>query len=130
MLVGLRGVFHVKANANEVPRPEKEGFEIGFEMPASDNIRLKWACQLGLMDLARTLGTNHPGIVVFGEPRQQEAAETSVAGLLAEAGRIARGGGRILIATSEDISKVRSVIDGMDCELIVFDRRIIDRVTA
>ncbi len=109
-------------------RPEKEGFEIGFEMSASDNIRLKWAYQLGLLDVARTLATNHPRLVIFDEPRQQEAAETSVAGLLAEAGRIAEGGGQILIATSEDLSKVRGFVDGMECQLVVFAHRIIDRL--
>ena len=31
-------------------RPQKEGYEIGFETSASDAIRLKWAYQLGLLD--------------------------------------------------------------------------------
>jgi hypothetical protein len=32
-------------------RPQKEGFEIGFELSASDAIRLKWAYHLALMEL-------------------------------------------------------------------------------
>ncbi len=51
-------------------RPQKEGFEIGFELSASDAIRLKWAYHLALMELSRTDSTNHPGFVVFDEPRQ------------------------------------------------------------
>jgi hypothetical protein len=35
-------------------RPQKEGFEIGFELSASDAIRLKWAYHLALMELSRT----------------------------------------------------------------------------
>lgn len=110
-------------------RPEKEGFEIGFELSASDSIRLKWAYQLGLLDVSHKKSTNHPGLVVFDEPRQQEAAETSVAGLLAEASRISGDGAQVLIATSEDLSKVRGFLEGVDCQLLVFDSKMIAPVT-
>ncbi len=63
-------------------RPQKEGFEIGFELSASDAIRLKWAYHLALMELARTDKTNHPGFIVFDEPRQQAAREISFQRLL------------------------------------------------
>jgi hypothetical protein len=109
-------------------RPEKEGFEIGFELSASDSIRLKWAYQLGLLDLSRARTTNHPGLVIFDEPRQQEAAETSVAGLIAEAARIAKSGAQILIATSEDLTRVKNFVADVDHQLLVFDKRLIDRV--
>lgn len=106
-------------------RPEKEGFEIGFELSASDSIRLKWAYQLGLLNVSHHSVTNHPGLVVFDEPRQQEAAETSVAGLLAEASRLAADQAQILIATSEDLAKVRGFLRDVDCQLIVFDGKMI-----
>ena len=106
-------------------RPEKEGFEIGFELSASDSVRLKWAYQLGLLDVAQATATNHPGLVVFDEPRQQEAAEASVAGLLAEASRIADNQSQILIATSEDLAKVRGFVSGIDCQLLVFEGKMI-----
>ncbi|WP_058634564.1 AAA family ATPase [Aureimonas ureilytica] len=106
-------------------RPEKEGFEIGFELSASDSVRLKWAYQLGLLDVSQGIKTNHPGLVVFDEPRQQEAAEASVAGLLAEASRIASGRSQILIATSEDLSKVEGFLQGIDCQLLVFNGKMI-----
>jgi hypothetical protein len=109
-------------------RPEKEGFEIGFELSASDSIRLKWAYQLGLLDVARSRLTNHPGLVVFDEPRQQEAAEMSVAGLLSEAARIAASGVQILIATSEDLSTVKNFVANVDRQLIVFEHRMIERI--
>ena len=48
-------------------RPQKEGFEIGFETSASDAIRLKWAYQLGLLELNSTIATNHPGVVLFND---------------------------------------------------------------
>ncbi|WP_062236980.1 hypothetical protein [Aureimonas sp. N4] len=106
-------------------RPEKEGFEIGFELSASDSVRLKWAYQLGLLDVSHGSETNHPGLVVFDEPRQQEAAEASVAGLLLEASRIASGRSQILIATSEDLSKVKGFLKGIECQLLVFEGKMI-----
>lgn len=114
--------------SDDTYRPEKEGFEIGFELSASDSIRLKWAYQLGLLDVSRTRSTNHPGLVVFDEPRQQEAAVTSVAGLLVEAARIAKSGAQIIIATSEDLVTVKSFLTNVDRQLLVFERRLIDRI--
>lgn len=39
-------------------RPQKEGFEIGFELSASDAIRLKWAYHLALLWLSWTDATS------------------------------------------------------------------------
>jgi hypothetical protein len=111
-------------------RPEKEGFEIGFELSASDSIRLKWAYQLGLLEVSRHVDTNHPGLVVFDEPRQQEASEVSVANLLAEAARIAGTGAQIVIATSEQLATVRTFLTALPNNLIVFEGPMIHRVEA
>jgi hypothetical protein len=118
-------LFKDPAISQDSYRLKKEGFEIGFEISASDSIGLKWAYQLGLLDVSHRSVTSHPGRVVFDEPRQQEAAETSVVGLIAETSRIAADGAQILIATSEDLAKVRSFIAGVDCQLIVFDGKMI-----
>lgn len=115
--------------SDDTYRPEKEGFEIGFEISASDSVRLKWAYQLGLLDITRKGATNHPGLVVFDEPRQQEAAEASVAGLLGEAARIAKAGAQVVIATSENIETVRSFVANVERQLVVFEGRVITRIT-
>lgn len=109
-------------------RPEKEGFEIGFELSASDTIRLKWAYQLGLLDVAMSSDTNHPHILVMDEPRQQEAAELSVAGLFSEAARVASKGAQVLIATSERLESVEAALHNKQCQLIKFDGRLIRRL--
>lgn len=109
-------------------RPEKEGFEIGFELSASDTIRLKWAYQLGLLDVAMSSDTNHPQILVMDEPRQQEAAELSVAGLFSEAERVAGKGAQILIATSERLESVEAALHNKQCQLIKFAGRLIRRM--
>ncbi|KAB1086269.1 hypothetical protein F4V91_07360 [Neorhizobium galegae] len=38
--------------------------ELGFEMSASDAIRMKWSYYLALLDVAQKFTTNHPGFVV------------------------------------------------------------------
>lgn len=110
-------------------RPEKEGFEIGFELSASDSIRLKWAYQLGLLDVATSAGTNHPRLLFMDEPRQQEAAEVSVAGLFSEAAKVAQQGAQIMIATSERLASVEEALLGKVCQLIKFDGRLIRRLS-
>lgn len=106
-------------------RPEKEGFEIGFELSASDGVRLKWAYQMGLLDVSLKAATNHPGLVVLDEPRQQEAAEISIGGLLKEAARLGAAGAQVIIATSERLQTVRELSAGLQCDLIAFGGRII-----
>ena len=110
-------------------RPEKEGFEIGFELSASDSVRLKWAYQVGLLDVAMNTKTNHPSLLVMDEPRQQEAAEVSVAGLFAEAARVASLGSQVLIATSERLASVEDFLKGLPShQLIKFEGRLIKRI--
>jgi hypothetical protein len=74
-------------------RPQREGFEIGFEMSASDTIRLKWAYQLALLEVARAAETNHAGLVIFDEPQQQKTAKISFKKLLDRAA-LARASGQ------------------------------------
>jgi hypothetical protein len=79
--------------SHESYRPQREGFEIGFEMSASDTIRLKWAYQLALLEVARAAETNHAGLVIFDEPQQQKTAKISFKKLLDRAA-LARASGQ------------------------------------
>lgn len=94
-------------------RLEKEGFEIGFQTSASDAIRLKWAYQLALLELARTRATNHLGLLIFDEPRQQEAAKGSFDALLRRAAASVNFGQQVLFATSEDRAELSSALAGL-----------------
>ncbi len=111
-------------------RVEKEGFEIGFQTSASDSIRLKWAYQLALLEVARTRATNHAGLVIFDEPRQQEAAKSSFKQLLARASHSLEYDQQVLFATSEDISELRADIEGIACSFITIDGWTLKRVEA
>jgi hypothetical protein len=109
-------------------RPQKEGFEIGFELSASDAIRLKWAYQLGLLELARTERTNHPGFVVFDEPRQQETAKVSFKSLLERASKAKAAGQQVIFATSEDRDELERFLSTVDCQFLAFQGPIVRRL--
>jgi hypothetical protein len=109
-------------------RPQKEGFEIGFELSASDAIRLKWAYHLALMELARTNQTNHPGFVVFDEPRQQAAREISFQRLLERASTAKAAGQQVIFATSEDRERLEGFVKAIDCHYQAFDGHIVRRL--
>lgn len=101
-------------------RPEKEGFEIGFETSASDAIRLKWAYQLGLLELANDKSTNHPGMLIFDEPRQQSSSRPSFQNLLNRAARAKKRNQQVIFSTSEDLETLKSITSAIDCEEVIF----------
>lgn len=109
-------------------RPEKEGFEIGFETSASDAIRLKWAYQLGLLELASDKSTNHPGILIFDEPRQQSSSRPSFQNLLKRASVAKKRNQQVIFSTSEDLETLRSITSSIDCEEVIFPGYILQKL--
>ena len=104
--------------AEDAYRPIREGFEIGFELSASDAIRLKWAYQLALLESTNDLEeAHHPGLLIFDEPRQQETAPVSFHSLVARASRIPKNL-QILFTTSEDKATLRRAIAELDLHFI------------
>jgi hypothetical protein len=101
-------------------RPQKEGFEIGFETSASDAIRLKWAYQLGLLELDVIETTNHPGMLVFDEPRQQSSAKVSFESLLRRAAKVKLNNQQVIFSTSEDLQNLQRITSGLDCDEYIF----------
>lgn len=101
-------------------RPQKEGFEIGFETSASDAIRLKWAYQLGLLELDALEDTNHPGVLLFDEPRQQSSAKVSFESLLRRAAAVKQNSQQVIFSTSEDLQNLQRITAGLDCDERIF----------
>ena len=99
-------------------RPIREGFEIGFELSASDAIRLKWAYQLAMLEATNGREhSHHPGLLIFDEPRQQETARLSFHSLIARASRVPKNL-QIIFTTSEHKPTLRAAIEGLDLNLI------------
>jgi hypothetical protein len=94
-------------------RPSRNGADVGFGISASDGIRLIWAYLLGLLEVARHTDTNHPGFVIFDEPRQQSADPISLDAFLARASVAKEHGQQVLLATSEETNLLDPALEGL-----------------
>lgn len=95
--------------------------ELGFEVSASDAIRLKWAFYLALLSISRSGKTNHLGTVVFDEPGQQEIESTSLFSMLAWATERLGANQQLIIATSEPIEEVHRNLENRSYNVITFN---------
>lgn len=116
--------------SEESYRPQREGFEIGFEMSASDTIRLKWAYQLALLEVGRSSETHHAGLVIFDEPQQQKTAKISFRKLLERAALARTASQQVIFATSEDRSELEGFLSDIECHYIPFGTHIVKRIAA
>jgi hypothetical protein len=105
--------------------------ELTFQMSASDQIRLKWAYLLSLFEVSLEAKTNHPGILVFDEPRQQEADKVSFAALIRNARAAAATGKRqIIFATSEEPEAIADLTAGLDVRFLNIDGFLLKPLSA
>lgn len=109
-------------------RPQKEGYEIGFETSASDAIRLKWAYQLGLLELEGQGPTNHPGMLLLDEPRQQSSSRVSFGMLLERAAERQRADKQIIVSTSEDLETLSDILSRISCNRTIIKGYVIKRL--
>ena len=108
--------------SHDTYQPAHEGYDPSFESSASDVIRIIWAYLLSLRHVSEDLDLNHPGLVIFDEPRQQMASEISFRELLR---RAATGPGQIVFATSETEQRLASMLKGLHHRTINFDGKIL-----
>lgn len=131
-------------------RPEHEGFDIqtdvsgtsqvgsspdSFAAPtqlqnsisASDLIRTIWAYLAGMLELGRFGETNHPGCIVFDEPRQQSTRDVSFVELLRRASESERHGQQVIFFTSEGLERLRGHLSGIVHRLEAVPGRIIKK---
>lgn len=108
-------------------RPEIEGFELQTTISASDLIRTIWAYQSGMLEVARGAPTNHPGMLVFDEPRQQSTRDVSFVALLRRASQSSAFGQQVIFFTSEDKIRLKEHLLDLDHSLLEIDGRVIKR---
>lgn len=99
-------------------RPTHEGFDLGFDLSASDMIRVIWAYLFGILDAGREEQGNHLGLLIFDEPRQQETARASYQALLANASTSGLSGAQIIFATSEPSQSLQTMLGNREFNLI------------
>jgi chromosome segregation ATPase len=98
--------------------------ELGFEVSASDAIRLKWAYYLTLLSMSHAYNTNHPGLLILDEPGQQEIESESFVAFLRWAAANIRNE-QLILATSEKRTLIEDAIREYDCNLISFGELIL-----
>ncbi|MFF9028154.1 hypothetical protein [Streptomyces iakyrus] len=103
-------------------RPNHEGFDLGFDLSASDMIRVIWAYLFSFMEVSREFQTNHPQLLIFDEPRQQEAARFSFQQLLRRAADNGAAGSQVIFATSEEEDDLRSMLVGLPHQMTSIPR--------
>jgi hypothetical protein len=106
-------------------RPTHEGFDLPSNISASDFIRVIWAYLNGLLELSRYFATNHPGLLIFDEPKQQSAKKISFTELLKRASESGAFGQQVIFATSEDRQNLEDMLKNIAHEYIPFEGRII-----
>ncbi|WP_157429667.1 hypothetical protein [Actinomadura oligospora] len=104
--------------STETYRPTHEGFDLGFDISASDMVRVIWAYLLGILETATAFDSNHPRFLMFDEPRQQETKEISFAALLERAARNGTSGAQIIFATSWPEKPLREMLADLPHRLI------------
>lgn len=102
----------------ETYRPGHEGYELGFDLSASDMIRVIWSYLFSVLRVSEEQGGNHLGLLIFDEPKQQETAHESYRQLLHEAAEQGQLGSQIVIATSEERNSLMSMLKGTQYNLI------------
>ena len=98
--------------------PAIENYDLGFDTSASDSIRIIWGYLISMMELSREFDTNHPGLLIFDEPRQQDADHVSFSSLLRRAAMTKKNNQQIILATSEKTDSLKVATQGLDFTLI------------
>jgi hypothetical protein len=108
-------------------RPEHDGFQLQTSISASDLIRTIWAYLSGMLEVSRTTQTNHPGFLLFDEPRQQSTRELSFGQLLKRASEANAAKQQIVFFTSEKMAQLQEQLKGLPHHLKEFSGRILQK---
>jgi hypothetical protein len=108
-------------------RPTKSGFDLG-EMSASDTIRCVWAYLIALLECDRVAETNHPGLLILDEPRQQSAGRASFAALIRRASTARAAGQQVIFATSEESTELLDAMRETGAAVIELPSKSLQRI--
>ena len=110
-------------------RPTREGFDVVYDVSASDNIRTICAYLIGLLEVARNFSTNHPGLLILDEPRQQNMVWSHFTEVLKRAAEASKFGQQIIVATSDSVEGVNEIQRQTGCQCISMTGKILKRLS-
>jgi hypothetical protein len=108
--------------------PARDGFNLGFDVSGSDNVRVIWSYLLSLLEVSRTELTNHLGVVVFDEPQQQKPSQKDFGAFLRRASNAGTSGQQVLIASSEETGILRDLLLGKAATIVEFEGKLLKPV--
>ena len=114
--------------SEESYRPLHEGFDLPTNISASDFIRVIWSYLNGLREVGVECETNHPGLLVFDEPRQQSAKDISFEQLLKRVARAGEQGHQVIVATSEKEETLQEMLHDIPHRYHAFDGYVLSPV--
>lgn len=132
----LREYDFKSLEANEVTiseesyRPLHEGFDLPTNISASDFIRVIWSYLNGMREVGLDFETNHPGLLVFDEPRQQSAKDFSFERLLKRVARAGEQGHQVIFATSEKEDTLKKMLSDVPHTYHAFAGYVISRLSS
>ncbi|HHQ4926545.1 TPA: hypothetical protein ACSP33_004265, partial [Aeromonas veronii] len=112
-------------------KPTLNDVDINSEASASDNIRVIWSYLYSILTLDEKKGvasTNHLGLLILDEPRQQEAKNESFKAFITKVAEIKNSGKQVIIGTSEEYHDLLSTIKDLEVNLKHFDSDIIKKL--
>lgn len=101
-------------------RPTYEGFDLGFNLSASDMVRTIWAYLYGLLEVSRISQTRHPGLLILDEPRQQQANRLSFSSFAKRTSGCRSANQQVIFLTSEDEDTIQQMLASIDHHYINF----------
>lgn len=111
-------------------KPSIDDVDLGSEASASDNIRVIWAYLYSLLTLdnyLEGLSTNHLGLLILDEPRQQETKEVNFKTFIERASETRNMKRQVIIATSEKHADLTRMIEGLPVNVINFETPLISK---
>ena len=82
-------------------KPKREGFDLAYAVSASDHIRIIAAYATALLESARRFTSNHPGLLILDEPRQQNMQWPDFAKILSRLSAATAAKQQVIVATSD-----------------------------
>jgi len=98
---------------------------LGFNLSASDMIRTVWSYLYSLLEVARSTDTNHVGLLVLDEPRQQQANKVSFSEFAKRAANAKEFKQQIIFLTSEDPETLSTMLTGTQHQYLDFEGKMI-----
>ncbi|MCA9026716.1 MAG: AAA family ATPase [Planctomycetaceae bacterium] len=105
-------------------RPSRNDYDVGLTS-ASDTIRIIWAYLIGMLETDRKFQTNHLGMLVFDEPRQQGTKTLSFDALLKRASKCADSKQQVIVATSEEKETLDTILKSVPCHYLQYTGKML-----